>query len=284
MISSRRRALIALAGGAGAVLFGAGGIQAAPKKVKRVRILLRTSAGLAAGLSGSTATVAFPRENQEKILIDVQSTKLVAGTQVDAYATNPSISAEPVFLGAITLEVGSKPHQVVGELELKNFDGGTLPDGVSPVTGINLFQITEHDNQDNLLMATNLVQPPQHGGLRRDIDLVQTKDGAATQTTGTAATSTGEHNRERFVINVVSKGLHVGDVIEVRFSNSENGDNLLAGTFFMQPDGHNKRRLRVEFDTVDGPFLPAGASPVDKITSVTVKRASDGVILLTGVF
>jgi hypothetical protein len=264
------------------VVFGARGIDAAGK-VKRVRVLTRTAAGLAAGLNAKATTVAIPKQDKERILVEVQSNKLSAGAQVDAYATNPSVSPDPVFLGAITLEAGPNPHQVIGELDLKNYDGGTLPDGLSPVTGINLFLITEHDNADNVLLSSNPARPPQHGGLKRNIDLVQTKDGVATQTTGTAGTSTGENNRQRFTINIVSKGLHVGDVVEIRFSNSENGENLLAGTFFMQPDGH-KRRLKLEFDTVDGPFLPAGAAPVDKITSLTVKRASDGAILLTGVF
>ena len=286
MSFTRRRALKTIAGGLGAVCLASAfprGAEAA-KRVKRSFTLLPTQDGLEARFRGKVKTEARPDVNQERIWVRVEAT-LEPGTQVDVYAVNPINSPDPVLLGTITL-LAHKKNRSRGELELKNFDGGTPPPaGVSPVPSISDFLVKPHNSQ-TIVLQTDFLPPGGGGGGGggggKEIILVPTAHGAATGTSGAALTARSD-DKQRFRVEVESTGLPANSIIEIRFSHLDHGSNLFAGQFLLLRRS-NRVEVKVEWDSLDGPAPPGQSLPVDEITSVTVIRVSNGEVLLTGAF
>lgn len=288
MNPSRRRVLKVLLGGIGAAALTRGADAA--NRVRSAFVLFPTSAALNMKLSGVARTEVRENSGRELITVQVESRSLAAGTQLDVLAVNPSNdSSEAVLVGTLTLsDHPRKRNTRVGTLEVKNYNGGTLPEGLSVVSKIAEFRITAHNEPATVLMSSNTAGNPGggngggSGGNRRQIILTQTSAGFATGTTGTATTSMGD-GRERFTFEVQSTGLPKNSVVELRFDHATNGDNYFAGLFLLLPNG-STRRVKVEWDSVAGPFPPAGSTPVSQLTRVRIIRQSTGEVLLEGSF
>lgn len=293
MNSSRRRVLRTLLQGCGALCaaaaFGPEAVEAAPNRTLRKYVLLTTQAGDALQLRGTARTEARPSRGREKITVELEAPRSLTGLEVDVYAVNAPLSEDAVFIGSVTFTRHPLKRKAArARLEVKNYDGGALPDGLSPVAGITEFRVTEKDSPADVLLFTN-VDPggdprdnPGAGRGRREIDLVPTEAGAATETTGKARTEVRE-DRQKLYIEIQSRRLPLNTVLELRFSHADFGSNLSAGSFLLI-DVNGRKEVEVEWDSLNGPFLPPGAIPVNRITSITVIRQSTGQVLLTGVF
>jgi hypothetical protein len=166
--------------------------------------------------------------------------------------------------------------------------------------------VTENGNAANVLLST--VRPSgQPGGgtggggngggsgggngggggtqeVRRRINLTPTAAGAAVGAKGHAEIESRADGRQKFKVEVESNRLPAGTVVEIRFTHSSQPTQTFsAGTLTL-------RRVfggvegEVEFKNHEGTPLPAGATPVSGITSVTIIRQDTGETILTGAF
>lgn len=252
-----------------------------------------TTAGTQLTLKGRARIEVRADRNREKVNVEVESHTLTAGQSVDVYAVNPANSPTPVKLGTITLRSNPRRRgEVQGELELKNYDGQSLPDGVSPVAGISEFRVTAAGSPDTVLLTSGVGtgggdDDGGNGGgggdtrpLRRRIALTPTSAGAAARVSGKSETETDANGRQKFKIEVESRSLPVGTTLEVRFTHAANaGGPFTAGSLTLTA----RREAEVEFKNYDGRTLPTGASPVNGITSVSVFTQA-GELLATGAF
>jgi hypothetical protein len=261
-------------------------------RFRREFSLVATDAGRALGLKGKARLEVRSDRGREKVNIEAESRRLEAGDQVDAYAVNPGVSPDPVLLGTLTLQQ-ARAGKVRAELELKNYDGGVLPAGLTPVQGITEFFVTESGNIANVLLrSTRRSTGGGNGGggggdtqpLRRRINLVATAQGAAVDASGKAETETRDDGRQKFSVEVESDELPAGTVVEISFTHSANGAGALsAGTMTLVAlDNHVEGE--VEFKSHEGTPLPTGADPVNGITSVTIVRQDTGETILSGAF
>jgi hypothetical protein len=280
--------------GAGLVVLGAAPTTVQARQEARFRrefSLVATEAGRAVGLKGKARLEVRSDRGREKVNIEAESRRLEAGDQVDAYAVNPGVSPDPVLLGTLTLQQ-ARAGKVRAQLELKNYDGGALPAGLSPVQGITEFFVTESGNVANVLLRSTRRSTGGNGGggggdtqpLRRRINLVATAQGAAVDASGKAETETREDGRQKFSVEVESDELPAGTVVEISFTHAANGSGALsAGTMTLVAlDNHVEGE--VEFKSHEGTPLPAGADPVNGITSVTIVRQDTGETILSGAF
>lgn len=268
-----------------AVMAALPALAARPQRIARTIPLFPTLAGQQARLKGKAKLDIRPAQGREKITVEAESSSLATGTVLDVLVVNPTNSGDAVKIGELTLAPNPRrPSQVEDELEVKNYDGDTLPTGVSPAPGITRFLVTEHDNPANVLLTN--VNPggnPPGGGLtqiKRTIGLVPTTAGVSSRTKGKAEIEIRQDGRQKFKIEVESRQLDPGTELTVLFSTDTLSD-LPAGTLLLQPSG-SEVEGELEFDSQEGPALPAGANPVNKIKSVTVLL--DGEVLLVGTF
>jgi len=257
--------------------------QAAKKKgPERKAALFRVTAlGFEDGLSGRAVLEAWVKQGRERVTVQIDSAQAPAGSQYDVYAVNPTNSAEPVFLGTVTLEPKKGGKRVRGVLERRNYDGDTLPDGVAPVLDVNRVFVTLPGEPVALVLDTDHSGGGGGGGNEEELVLTPTAAGENKEITGTAAREViGQ--RQRLRVQVESTKLKAGNFLVFRF-NTQGGQNLIGGAFPLTSAGAKRVRGQIAFDTEDGP-LPPGANPVTAITAVTVSQLSDGKVLLTGVF
>jgi hypothetical protein len=126
--SQTRRQFLRFAGGSAlalsAVAVTGTASLAKDSRVDRRISLAATSAGRAIDASGYARVRS--RSGRETLNVEVEA-RVKAGTRYTVYVTNGS-----------TIKVGTIRISSIGEgeIELKNYDGQTLPAGVSPVTGI----------------------------------------------------------------------------------------------------------------------------------------------------
>lgn len=256
--------------------------------------LVPTTAGSQLTLKGRARIEVRADRNREKVNVEVESHTLAGGDMVDVYAINSANSPTPVKLGTITLRANPRRRgEVHGELEIKNYDRQSLPDGVSPVAGITEFRVTAAGSPDTVLMTSGTGtgggggDDDGNGGgggdtrpLRRRIALTPTSAGATARVSGKAETETDANGRQKFKVEVESRGLAAGTTLEIRFTHASNaGGPFSAGSLTLDA----RREAEVEFKNYDGRTLPIGAGPVNEITSVSVFTES-GELLLTGAF
>jgi len=261
----------------------------APASAKRDRTRFRlrpTNAGAALGLKGNAKTDVRVGRGREKISAEVQSTVLASGSTIQIWVKNPTNSPNFVMLGVITLLPG-RPGRVEGEVEFKNFDGGSIPAGVSPVADVTEFEGRDPNTGDVLLVS--VARGGGGGGgnarLRREVLLTPPAPKRA-RAKGRARTDTRPpRSRESFAVEVEFKDLAVGDVVDVSFTNPTNGaGEFSAGslTLIASPTDPGEVGAEIEFKNWKNPPLPANASPVKDIMTVNIRKG--GVLLLTGTF
>jgi hypothetical protein len=159
-------------------------------RIRRDYRLVATEEGDDAGIKGNARIEARPaKRNREKVKVEVESSVLEEGTLLSLWVLNPSQSADPIFLGEVTLTADADGDddgdddsavrgivsqrrdgddddddgdddddtaEVRAELELSTEHGGSLPTGVSPVTKITGFLVT--DSVTGELLATSVLR------------------------------------------------------------------------------------------------------------------------------
>lgn len=250
--------------------------------VRRTIPLVATAAGTQLTLKGEARTEVRADRDREKVTVEVESHTMTPGQSVDVYAVNAANSSAPLFLGTLTLQPNpARRDEVRGELELTNYDGGSLPVGLSPVGSISEVRVTAAGNAATVLLSSSAT--PGGGNpqpRRRRISLTPTSAGAAARIKGKAEIETRVNGRQKFKVEVESGKLPAGTVLEIRFTHSTNsGGPYPAGQLTLNA----RRRAEVEFKNYDGKTLPTGADPVNGITTVSVFTLA-GEVLLTGAF
>ncbi len=118
--------------------------------------------------------------------------------------------------------------------------------------------------------------------IRQEFILRPTRLGAPLRLKGKARTEV-RRNREKVSVEVESRAMQPGSVVEVWFVNPANSTDLVfLAELTLRPNPLRPGEVRgeVEFETQDGDILPAGASPVNRITEFRVLDADTNEALL----
>lgn len=120
--------------------------------------------------------------------------------------------------------------------------------------------------------------------VRRDFRLFATAAGAATMTRGKARIeSRPDRDRQKFEVEVESRGLAAGTVLRVTVLNPAAGTvEFTAGELTLAPVPRRPGQVRAELELEsENAALPAGLTPVTEITEIHVSRADTGDLLLS---
>jgi hypothetical protein len=287
--------------------------QAKQDRLRKELALIATPAGQQLGLRGRARLEARPDRGREKINVEVQSRTAPAGTTFQVLVVN---GGNTISIGNLVLR--PRNGQVEGELERKNWDGDTLPPGVSPVASISEVRVVDPANPATVYLSSTstppgggggTTPPPSGGGggttpppgggggttpppggggggttdpVRRRIDLTPTQAGASVRAKGHAEIETRSDGRQKFKVEVEARGLASGTVVIVEFTHKTNTGGPFS--FALTLTGGSQVEGEVEFDSKEGPALPAGASPVNGIASITVRLQNGGQVILAGSF
>jgi len=124
----------------------------------------------------------------------------------------------------------------------------------------------------------------RRGRIRREVRLNPTALGRATRTRGKARIEARpDREREKFQVEVESRGLAVGTPLRVFVLNPAAGpDPVAAADLVLTPNPRRPVELRAELELEsESAALPAGVSPVTGITEIRVIRSDTGELLLT---
>lgn len=143
--TTTRRSFLRLAAGGAAVAAGALAVAAPDALAKDARVdrriaLAATANGRKIGASGYARVRS--RDGRQTFNCEAEA-RVAAGTRYAVFVTN---GGQTVRAGTIRItSVGE------GEIELKNYDGKTLPAGVAPVTGIT--RVTVQDSAGRTILS-----------------------------------------------------------------------------------------------------------------------------------
>jgi hypothetical protein len=132
---------------------GGGGGGGSRGRVRKEWRLSPTQAEAAQGLKGKARIESRADRGRQRVDVEVESRVHPAGTQLDVYFTSQA-SPEPLFLASLTLVPSGVPGRTRAEIELKNWDGGSLPAGATPVTQITGFQVRHPQSAEVLLTSS----------------------------------------------------------------------------------------------------------------------------------
>ena len=132
---------------------GGGGGGGSRGRVRKEWRLSPTQAEAAQGLKGKARIESRADRGRQRVDVQLESRVHPAGTQLDVYFTSQA-SPEPLFLASLTLVPSGVPGRTRAEIELKNWDGGSLPAGAAPVTQITGFQVRHPQSAEVLLTSS----------------------------------------------------------------------------------------------------------------------------------
>ena len=121
--------------------------------------LIPTAAGQQWGLRGRAQLEAQSNRGREKVNVEVQSRTAPAGATFQVLVVN---GGNTISLGNLVLR--PRNGQLVGKLERKNWNGGTLPPGVAPVASITDVRVVDPANPGAIYLSLTPTPPGGGGG------------------------------------------------------------------------------------------------------------------------
>ncbi len=246
--------------------------------ISRSLVLHPTASGSRVGLRGSARIDCSAADGAGRLLVKVEAPGMRAGASLQVLAVNPTVSADAVVMGSLSMERGSEMS--AGELVV-NESPRTLP--MAAVTEIRVVSL---DKSSEVLLRSTVV--PFDAALanregERSMRLVPQGVGAELDLSGSVNTRI-ESGAQSMSAVLKARGLAAGSKLDLFFTHSGNtqGQFFAGRAVVVEQGGELVARFSAASNSARA--LPLGAAGVNGISTFWITRAETGDVIAAGAF